>query len=355
MSCKESPVAASQTPNTTSEFDPTLPQYRPNTSESQPARDATQNASKLLTLFKLPGCQPQWLPRYLPSVPGFPRQDFSFQGQSTFAGVADRKVNSNSIRIPNLNHRVPCITEVRPNLFIGNYAAVKRPAMLEKHRITAIVSIKTTDCPAELGAIPQFTSFVPKGRHLWVKISDQSKSNLLIYLEYICDFIDKMLATPPKLWNDKSNSDESSKPAARGVLIHCQAGISRSATAIVAYLMRKEQVCHTKCTVAGLKRIHPRANPNQGFRSQLEIWKNCGYAGFISGATDHHPLPLVYREYEKKMERAEGKDLIEFTAFMHTHVYTKVITVEASTPARTSPITAVEASAFARTMFACLR
>lgn len=272
--------ATSPAPKALSEVDPTLPQHRP-----EQVADGSQDFPQSPTPLKL----------------------------------------TVTIKPPDPIHDVPCITQVRPDLFIGNYAAAKRPDLLEKHRITAIVSLKATDCLAKLGAIPQFTSLVPKERHLWITVSDQSKSNLLIFFEYICDFIDKMIATPPKLWNGKPNSEELDSPSARGVLIHCQAGISRSATATIAYLMRKEKLGRAGQAIAQLKQIHPRVEPNQGFRRQLEIWPLCDYTPSSNNGLDYLRTvqpQLVYLTH-KKLQGAEKQHYDRLTAFMDVHVYDK--------------------------------
>ena len=301
MCSKESPNA----PDTTSEIDPTLPQNRPDTTEAAYTIYNEQN---------------------------------------------------NTIKPPDPVHDVPCITQVRPNLFIGNYAAARSPETLERHRITAVVSLKTADCLAELAAISRCTSFVPKGRHFWLKINDHSKSDLLAFFEYICDFIDKMMATPPELWNDKPNPDESGSPTARGVLVYCHAGMSRSATATVAYLMRTERVDSAEVAVAKLRQIHSRVNPNRGFRRQLEIWRECGYTGVVGKAIDFQVMrPYLAYLTKERMALPEKYQMDRLIAFMTTHVYAKVITAKTSNPVRTSPMTALDASAYARTTFACHR
>jgi len=60
--------------------------------------------------------------------------------------------------------------------------------------------------------------------------------------------------------------------AGGNVLIHCVAGVSRSASFILAYLISsynltlQQALCH-------LKIVRPWVNPNKGFLSQLRSWE----------------------------------------------------------------------------------
>ena len=52
------------------------------------------------------------------------------------------------------------------------------------------------------------------------------------------------------------------------VLVHCHAGISRSVTVVLLYLMVQHRLPLDRA-LAGLRRIRPCANPNPGFMSFL--------------------------------------------------------------------------------------
>ena len=54
----------------------------------------------------------------------------------------------------------------------------------------------------------------------------------------------------------------------RGILVHCAAGVSRSASFLIAYLMRERQEPYHK-VLDFVKSKRKWANPNSGFRGQL--------------------------------------------------------------------------------------
>ena len=60
--------------------------------------------------------------------------------------------------------------------------------------------------------------------------------------------------------------------AKTNVLVHCQAGVSRSATIVIAYMMRKYQYGMDDA----LKRVkgrRPYVDPNKGFMKQLRSFE----------------------------------------------------------------------------------
>ncbi|TFK34431.1 hypothetical protein BDQ12DRAFT_689589 [Crucibulum laeve] len=57
----------------------------------------------------------------------------------------------------------------------------------------------------------------------------------------------------------------------RGVLVHCQAGVSRSATIVTAYLMYSRNM-DTTTALELIRRSRPYVEPNQNFLRQLELF-----------------------------------------------------------------------------------
>lgn len=60
------------------------------------------------------------------------------------------------------------------------------------------------------------------------------------------------------------------------IYVHCRAGISRSVTLVIAYLMFRRRQCF-ESAYAEVKQRRSRAFPNAGFREQLSLWNdtNC--------------------------------------------------------------------------------
>merc|ERR1712110_101763 len=77
-----------------------------------------------------------------------------------------------------------------------------------------------------------------------------------LVLSEICDFISEGIAKG-------------------GVLVHCGAGVSRSATAVCAFLMRERSMTAAEA-LDHVRKSRPCANPNPGFATQLLMWQKEG-------------------------------------------------------------------------------
>jgi len=62
----------------------------------------------------------------------------------------------------------------------------------------------------------------------------------------------------------------------RGILVHCQAGSSRSATVVAAYLMYSQNV-DTSTAIDLIRKVRPSVDPNAGFMAQLEIFHHASF------------------------------------------------------------------------------
>lgn len=66
------------------------------------------------------------------------------------------------------------------------------------------------------------------------------------------------------------------KPAA--ILIHCDLGVSRSPTIILAYLMRKLRIPLMEILdFVKSKQTTPRVRPSRNLTRQLEVWEKVEY------------------------------------------------------------------------------
>jgi dual specificity phosphatase 12 len=91
-------------------------------------------------------------------------------------------------------------------------------------------------------------------KQLNIKLTDWHSSNMAKWFDIATRAIQNHL--------DKGQS----------VLLHCQMGISRSATMTIAYLMKSRGWSYKKA-LAYVEGKRPRINPNPGFHRQLQVWE----------------------------------------------------------------------------------
>ncbi|KAK0614589.1 protein-tyrosine phosphatase-like protein [Immersiella caudata] len=184
------------------------------------------------------------------------------------------------------------ISRIIPGLYLGNIVASYHVPKLQEHNISAIVSLVESRHPR--WATPKFQSQIPssesdsdthQSQHLVIPAFDSDTQDLLMHFQKICDFIDAQMN------------------AEQNVLVHCIAGVSRSPTAVTAYLMRKwgKGVDKTLAYVAGKRR---EARPSESFLEQLRVWEEVGCDIWEEGEEGGMMMPKrAYREY---LERRAG-------------------------------------------------
>ncbi|KAL8404751.1 hypothetical protein RB594_009572 [Gaeumannomyces avenae] len=124
---------------------------------------------------------------------------------------------------------------------------------------------------------------------LCIPVYDQRSTNLLKHFPSICHFINKHADVPSSLnelasklgaadakagvtkdaANGGDGSQESKRP--RAVLVHCVMGISRSATAVAAFLMHQYGMSRDQA-IEHIAKRRPQINPNGAFQKQLLDW-----------------------------------------------------------------------------------
>lgn len=171
------------------------------------------------------------------------------------------------------------LREIVPGLFLGNVEASYKRDMLRENSINAIVSL--TDARWVWWNSVTREAGIPEHRHKWVQCVGSSTQDLLVYMGDICDFIDQMAS--PSLQSSSTlpvghEQGLKSKPrdaSSEAILIHCDLGISRSPTIIIAYLMRKykAKLEDVLAFVQSKQRVKPSAN----FIRQLQIWEQVEY------------------------------------------------------------------------------
>jgi len=140
---------------------------------------------------------------------------------------------------------ISCILEsnkaMTGGLFLGNIYSALSNTILKKYKIEAVLTIIA-------GA----------------KISYRSERNISHLIIYVQDLPQESI----KQYFDKMVSWIRDKLSLSNVLIHCMGGISRSSTAVIAYLLKEKQMT-TDQALKLVQEKRPIAHPNCGFMRQL--------------------------------------------------------------------------------------
>ncbi|KAF7356106.1 Phosphatases II [Mycena venus] len=131
-------------------------------------------------------------------------------------------------------------------LYVGSMAAVHDVELLREHDITHLVQV------LEVPWIPQadddgFT-------YHRIDIEDRSSAALQPHLEAACNYIRASLARGDN------------------VLVHCQQGVSRSASIVIAYLIRDRSMTYDDAFDL-VKQRRQCIKPNSGFVKALREWE----------------------------------------------------------------------------------
>lgn len=131
--------------------------------------------------------------------------------------------------------------EIIPGLFLGSVAASRDLSLLQSHGIRLIVN-----CAAEL-----FNHHEGHFRYFNCSLRDEQNEDVV------------------KMFQDGLGAlmDETRKRK-EGILVHCQAGISRSVTIVLAYLLIYQNMSLQESFLL-VKSKRPNAGPNKGYMKQL--------------------------------------------------------------------------------------
>ena len=129
------------------------------------------------------------------------------------------------------------------NVYISNYQCAKRLAFLQKYNITNIIV-----CGSDLRMF-----FEDNITYLKFDLDDTEDESIAQYFESAIQFINNCNPT-------------------NNILIHCYAGISRSATIVLAYLMKSHHMSLTNALTYLISKRDCIA-PNPGFMRQLQKYE----------------------------------------------------------------------------------
>lgn len=140
-----------------------------------------------------------------------------------------------------LHEKEPSLSLIINSIYVGNYAAALNKDILRKEGITHILN-----CGNDLKSM-----YPDDFEYLNIPLWDSEYTKVEKHLDKTNEFI------------TKSNKDGSK------VLVHCGAGMSRSVTIVLAYLIMHYKYTFSKA-IALMKEKRPQVCPNQGFRKQME-------------------------------------------------------------------------------------
>ncbi|KAG7488349.1 hypothetical protein MATL_G00034020 [Megalops atlanticus] len=136
------------------------------------------------------------------------------------------------------------INKVLPDLYLGNIKDARDREQLARHNITHILSIHDSAAPQ----LPEMT-------YLCIPAADLPSQNLIQHFKDSIVFMHE------------------SRLKGEGCLVHCLAGVSRSVTLVVAYIMTVTGL-GWQDALAAVRVARPCAGPNIGFLRQLEEFEN---------------------------------------------------------------------------------
>ncbi|XP_035503000.1 dual specificity protein phosphatase 22-B-like [Scophthalmus maximus] len=150
------------------------------------------------------------------------------------------------------------INKVLPNLYLGNFKDARDPELLARHNITHILSIHDAAAPV-----------LEDMMYLCISAADHPKQNLIQYFRDSITFIHE------------------SRLKGEGCLVHCVAGVSRSVTLVVAYIMTVTGRGWVE-SLAAVRAARPCAGPNLGFLRQLEEFENAELTEYRAWWTERY-------------------------------------------------------------------
>jgi protein-tyrosine phosphatase len=201
-------------------------------------------------------------------------------------------------------------------LYLGNISAASDLKMLYKNGITHIVRV----LKGNFGKV-----YYDKFNYKIIQIDDLPNQNLQKYFDSAHKFIDEALS---------ENTEDNIK---NKVLVHCQVGMSRSATIVIGYLLRKFPEMTLSKAHRFVKSKRPIVNPNDGFMRQLKSFerileKNRKKARFIGKTKSESPtvVPTQTREqrdqgYVQKSDNFTKSALPRDPRIYHNYHYTRGI------------------------------
>ncbi|XP_051275883.1 dual specificity protein phosphatase 16 [Dicentrarchus labrax] len=177
----------------------------------------------------------------------FPSVHLLSGGFSEFSQLFPGLCEGKSALVPSCISQ-PCLpvtnigpTRILPHLYLGCQRDVLNKDLMQQNDIGYVLNASNT-CPKP--------DFIPESHFLRVPVNDSFCEKILPWLDRSVEFIEKAKASNAR------------------VLVHCLAGISRSATIAIAYIMKRMDMSLDEA-YRFVKEKRPTISPNFNFLGQL--------------------------------------------------------------------------------------
>lgn len=172
-------------------------------------------------------------------------------------------------------NRAPSYNEILPRIYLGDIITATNKDEIARLGITDMITIEIK--PLEASELAHTVK-----RYLYINVMDHSKQDILSHFEASNEFIETALKTPTNK-----------------VYVHCVAGISRSASLVIAYIMKTRSMYYREAfeLVKQKRRI---VDPNEGFVRQLTLYQRMEYKIDI-GNIDYRRMVLDALVFEFRL------------------------------------------------------
>ncbi|KAJ8905971.1 hypothetical protein NDN08_002472 [Rhodosorus marinus] len=170
------------------------------------------------------------------------------------------------------------ISKVLPNLFVGGEEIIvmESYSFFAENNVTHVLSLCDSSVP---DCLPLTT--------LHLDMVDSPDYDIAVHFPKVVDFI------------------HSARTKNEGIFVHCKAGVSRSATVIIAYIMSALNLS-TKASFEHVKRCRSKIAPNDGFMRQLILFGR-EYSEELHKCLkeryEYKDLLIMDKKYVKALER----------------------------------------------------
>lgn len=178
------------------------------------------------------------------------------------------------------------MNQITDHIYLGSYTALSGQKSFAEKGITHVLSLLSGEVAPSIttfggqSGTALYENFTRGYTTLRIDIDDVEDENIMQYFDQTNKFISEAISSGGI------------------VFVHCMAGVSRSTTAVCAYLM-KQNFWSASEALEFVKSKRSVANPNESFYKQLEVYYQCAYE-----VSESHP---VYRQWLLQSQAEDSK------------------------------------------------